>query len=329
MASVTNVNETRAPWSFLLSHLERARQSQAWLLVAVLVGGSLIVQPSVIVGANGQDLIRQLTILGLLTIGQSAAIIGGGIDLSIAANVRISSVVGATYFASPGASLVTGVILTILVAMGIGLVNGILIGPLGLPPFITTFAVLLVLDGVTLTMASSAVGAAPERLILAYSQNLWFVPLPAMVLMVTALISWYAMRSTVWGKSVYAVGGDPVLAGHAGVRVTRTRVSLYVVSGVAAGLTSIVLLSRSGVGDPVALPGMELMAVTAVAIGGVSLAGGNGSVVGALGGATFLIVVSVLLSQAGVPDRYLVLAQGVIILLALSSYRQRRRRNEQ
>ena len=329
MASVTNVRAAAASGGLARSSLAWARQSQAWLLVAVLVVGSLVVQPSVIVGANGQELLRQLAILGLLSVGQSAVIIGGGIDLSVAANVRISSVVGATYFATPDASLLVGILLTILVSMAIGLVNGILIGPLGLPPFITTFAVLLVLDGVTLTLASSAVGAAPERLILAYTQSIWFVPLPAVVLIATALVAWYAMRSTVWGKSVYAMGGDPVLAGHAGVRVIRTRVSMYVDSGFTAGLTSIVLLSRSGVGDPTAIPGMELMAVTAVAIGGVSLAGGKGSVIGALGGATFLILVSVLLSQAGVPDRYLVLAQGVIILLALASYRQRRRDRRQ
>jgi ribose transport system permease protein len=303
--------------------LSRLRESQAWVLVLVLVFGTLLISPSVVTGPNGQDILRQCAILGLLAVGQSVVLFGGGIDLSMAANVRVASVVGASYFARPEATFITGVLVTIGVAMAVGALNGFLIGVLRMPAFITTLAVLLTLDGITLTLAESAVGGAPEALILFYTDKLWFVPMPTVLLLVVACLVAFALRSTVWGRSVYAVGGDPALASHAGVRVTWTTFSTYVVSGALSGVAALVLLSRSGVGDPIALQGAELQAITAAVIGAVSLAGGRGSVLGALGGVAFLTLVSILLSQAGVPDRYLILAQGVLILAALATYRAR------
>jgi ribose transport system permease protein len=260
----------------------------------------------------------------MLTVGESVVLLGGGIDLSVAANVRVASILGASYFGGTAPSLVVGVLITMAVAVGVGAVNGLLIGFLRMPAFITTLAVLLTLDGITLTLADSAVGAAPDALIMFYTQKLWIVPMPTVLLVVIAAVIAFCLRSTVWGKSVYAVGGSPTLASHAGVRTNRTTFSLYVVGGAMAGLAALVLLSRSGVGDPIALQGAELQAVTAAVIGAVSLAGGRGSVVGALGGVAFLTLVSVLLSQAGVPDRFQVLAQGVLILAALATYRARR-----
>jgi ribose transport system permease protein len=304
-----------------VSRLGRIRQSQAWVLVLVLALGTLLVSPGAITGGNGQDLLRQCAILGLLTVGESVVLFGGGIDLSVAANVRLASVAGATYFGGASPSFVVGVLVVMGVAVGIGIVNGVLIGLLRMPAFITTLAMLLTLDGITLSYAESAVGSAPDALINFYTQKLWFLPMPLVLLVLGGVVVAGALRATVWGRSVYAVGGDRTLAGHAGVAVTRTTVSLYVVSGAAAGVAAIVLLSRTGVGDPTALQGLELQAITAAVIGAVSLAGGRGSIVGALGGVAFLTLVSVLLTQAGVPDRFLVLAQGVLILAALATYR--------
>lgn len=301
--------------------LDQLRHSQAWVLAGALLLGSLVWSPEVVTGPNGQDLLRQSVILGLLAIGQSVVLIGGGIDLSIAANVRVSSVVGATYFLRPDSSLLTGALIIVGISVGIGLVNGILIGVLRMPAFITTLAMLLTLDGFTLTYAESAVGSAPSSLIMFYSETFGYFPKLFLLLVVVALLVALALRSTVWGRNVYAVGGDARLASHAGVRTIRVTVSLYVVSGGLAGVTAIVLLSRTGVGDPTALQGLELQAVTAAVIGAVSLAGGRGTVLGALGGVAFLTLVAVLLTQAGVPDRYLVLAQGLLILGALATYR--------
>lgn len=315
----THANERVRP----VELLKRLRESQAWVLVLVLVVVTLLVSPGVVTGANGQDILRQCAILGLLAVGQSVVLFGGGIDLSMAANVRVASVVGASYFARPEAGFVSGMLVTIGVAVAVGALNGVLIGVLRMPAFITTLAVLLTLDGITLTLAESAVGGAPESLIVFYTNKLWFVPMPTVLLLSVAALVAFALRSTVWGKSVYAIGGDAALASHAGVRVTWTTFSMYIVSGALSGVAALVLLSRSGVGDPIALQGAELQAITAAVIGAVSLAGGRGSVVGALGGVAFLTLVSVLLSQAGVPDRYLILTQGVLILAALATYKAR------
>jgi ribose/xylose/arabinose/galactoside ABC-type transport system permease subunit len=301
--------------------LDRLRQSQAWVLVLLLLTGTLIWSPGVVTGANGQELLRQGVILGLLTIGESVVLFGGGIDLSIAANVRFSSVIGATYFMGTGSSLFVGVLLILGISIAIGLINGVLIGVLGMPSFITTLAVLLTLDGITLSYAQSAVGLAPISLINLYTKTLGYFPMLFLLLLVAAVVVMLALRSTVWGRNVYAVGGDAKLASHAGVRTVRITISLYVVSGALAGVAAITLLSRTGVGDPTALQGLELQAITAAVIGAVSLAGGRGTILGALGGVAFLTLVSVLLTNAGVPAHYLVLAQGMLILAALATYR--------
>ncbi len=301
--------------------LQRLRASQAWVLVLLLLAGVLLFKPSVVQGNNGEDLLRQCAILGVLTIGEAVVLLGGGIDLSVAANVRISSVVGAMYFARDHSSFLLGAILIMLVSLGMGAVNGLLIGYLRMPAFITTLAALLTVDGVTLSITSSATGAAPDGLINFYTQKIWFVPMPAVVLIAVSAVAAFSLRATIWGKAVYAVGGDATLAGHSGLRVARTTFSLYMVSGGLAGVTALLLLSRSGVGDPLALQGAELTAITAAVIGAVSLAGGRGTIWGALGGVAFLTFVSVLLTQVGVPDRYQILAQGLLILGALATYR--------
>jgi ribose transport system permease protein len=266
-------------------------------------------------------------ILGLLTIGQTVVLVGGGIDLSVAANVRMSSLLGAAYMARPGSSLLLGILIILAVSTAIGLINGILIGWLGMPAFITTLGMLLVLDGAALTYSHTATGAAKEALIVDYSKKLLGIPYPALLLLALVAIVGILLVRTVWGRAVYAVGGDPTLAEHAGIAVRRTRLSTYVLSGLLCGGAAIVLLGRAGVGDPTALQGFELQSITAAVVGGVSLAGGRGSVWGALGGVAFLVLATTVLSLAGVEARYLTLAQGGLILLALCSYRPREARS--
>jgi ribose transport system permease protein len=303
-----------------------ARSASVWILVAVVAAVLTVIKPGALWGPGGQDVLLQLTIIGILTVAQCVTILGGGIDLSVAAIVRVSSVVGAAYLSTPGASLLLGFLLVLGVGAVIGIVNGLLVGVAGLPPFLTTFAMLLVLDGLTLTFAPSAVGAVPSLLIEAYSWQVLWIPVPFLVLVLVVVVMALVLSRSVWGKSVYAVGGDRRLALHSGLPVRRVSASLYVVSGLLAGVTALVLLSRNGVGDPLAIQGMELLSVTAVVIGGVSLLGGRGSVVGAVAGAVFLTLISVALSQVGVPAQFVTLIQGVVIVLALATYRPRSRR---
>jgi ribose/xylose/arabinose/galactoside ABC-type transport system permease subunit len=195
-----------------------------------------------------------------------------------------------------------------------------------MPAFITTLGMLLLLDGASIMYSHEATGAAKETLVIDYTKTVLGIPYPAVLLIVVGLVMAAVLARTVWGRNVYAVGGDPTLAGHAGVAVRRTRLTTYVVSGLLCGLCAIVLLGRAGVGDPTALQGYELQSITAAVVGGVSLAGGRGGVWGAIGGVAFLVVATTVLSLAGVEARYLTLAEGVLILLALCSYRPREAR---
>jgi ribose transport system permease protein len=296
---------------------------QAWILVALVLVGVAVLHPSIATGTNAQTVLSGMAILGVLAVGQTIVLVGGGIDLSVAANVRIASLLGAQYMATDGASLLLGILLIVGIGMAVGLLNGVLIAVLRMPAFITTLGTLLLLDGATLTISSTPDGLAPEPLISFYTGKLAGIPYPALVLLAVAVVVGVALRATVWGRSVYAVGGDAELAEHAGLNVRRTRLSMYMLSGLLAGVAAVVLLSETGVGDPSAVQGFELQAITAAVIGGVSLAGGRGRVVGAVGGVAFLTLVTTVLSLVGVETRYRVLAEGLLILVALSSYRPR------
>lgn len=306
-----------------LKALRKFRGTQAWVIVAIIYLGLLAVRPQYVTGASGSVLVLECSLLGVLTVGEGVVMIGGGIDLSIAANVGLSNVVGAIYFGGKDPSFLIGVAIVIGVSVAIGALNGVLIGVLKMPPFITTLAVMLGLNGVTLMIANSAVGSAPSSLVEFYAMRVVGIPGPTLILILVLIVMSIFLVRTVWGKSVYATGGSPTLAEYAGIRVRRTRISLYMVAGAMAGVTAVLYLARSGVGNPMALDGLELQAITAAVIGGVSLFGGRGSVIGGLGGVVFLTIIAFMLSEVGVGGRFLSLAEGVVILGALSTFRQK------
>jgi ribose transport system permease protein len=301
----------------------RLGELQAWILVLLVLAGVALFHPSIASWVNAKTVLSGMGILGVLAVGQTIVLVGGGIDLSVAANVRLASLLGAQYMATDGSSLTLGILLMLGIGTAVGLLNGLLIARLRMPAFITTLGTLLLLDGATLTISSTPAGLAPDALVTFYTGTFAGIPYPALVLLGVAVAVGVALRATVWGRSVYAVGGDAELAEHAGLSVRRTRLSIYALSGLLAGVAAVVLLSETGVGDPSAVQGFELQAITAAVIGGVSLAGGRGRVLGAVGGVAFLVLVTTVLSLIGVETRYRVLAEGLLILVALSSYRPR------
>lgn len=295
-----------------------------WALTIALIIVAAFLSPTFRDPSNLADVLRQSIVLGLVAIGQFVAILGGGIDMSVGMTARL---VGLSVAVALGMFALPPIVMVILgLALGalIGLVNGILIAKLGAQPFIVTLGMMTVLWGVSLAVSDGPTDMIPDSLIQIYDARIGIISIAVIVMAVVWAIAWRGMTHTKFGRSVYAVGGSASVARLAGINVNRVLILTYVISGVCAAAAGIFLLTRSGVGNPNMAQGLEFQSIVAVAIGGVSLYGGRGTIAGALGAVLLMSVVANLFDllqiSAYVQDLFL----GCIVLIAVALYRAER-----
>jgi ribose/xylose/arabinose/galactoside ABC-type transport system permease subunit len=212
----------------------------------------------------------------------------------------------------------------VTIATMVGLGNGLAASWLGASPFIVTLGMLLALQGISLTYAPSSVGSVPAEIVNLYDASIGPLPLAGAILLVAFVMTWFALRRTTWGRSVYAAGGNATASRLAGISVTRTQMSTYVLTAILCVVAALIILSRSGVGDPQTGDGLELSSITAVVLGGTSLFGGRGALLGTLGGVLLLAVISTVLDLLQVPSSYQSLVSGLVIVVAIAAPRRAR-----
>ncbi len=269
-------------------------------------------------------LIQQTAIVAALAIGQTLIILTAGIDLSVGAIAVGSSMLAAMLAAEHGVPAPLALVVGVAAGLAAGSLNGVLVTRVGLPPFIVTLGTLSVFTAVVLiyTGGQSVPGAdLPD--VLTWTGTTF--PLGdfrltygvIMVALMYLVVGW-ALSQTAWGRHVYAVGDDSDAARLAGIRVNRVLFSVYAVAGLIYGLAAWVLIGRAGAASPNAIADANLESITAVVIGGTSLFGGRGGILGTLLGALIVQSFAVGLSLAGVDDQYRLLAVGVLVIAAVS-----------
>ena len=215
------------------------------------------------------------------------------------------------------------VFLGILAATAAGAVNGFLIVRFGLPPFIVTLGTWSVFMGLTLIFFKARTIQGPEMpevlLILGegFAVGPFFVTFGLLVMFALYFVVAWVLRNTAWGKHVYAVGDDPVAAQLSGINANRVLFSVYLVAGLIMGIAAYITIGRVGSASPNVDPMLNLQSITAVVIGGISLFGGRGAVVGALIGAMIVVAVEMGLSLAGVDQAYRTAAIGILVIVAV------------
>ncbi len=266
---------------------------------------------------NLTSVLVQSSVVGIAAVGATFVIITGGIDLSVGSNLALSGIIVATFFGM-GLDPLTGIILTILISALIGAFNGASVAFLRLAPFIVTLAVLGMARGMTLNISQ---GASLYDLPPAYT---WFgdgdligVPAPVILMLVAFVIGHILLRGTTYGHRVYAVGGNREAARLAGINDTRILFSVYVIAGVAAGVAALVSAGRLGAATPNAGTGLELQVIAAVVIGGSSLFGGKGTMVGTLVGVLLIGVINNGLILLNVNAFLVQFVQGALIFIAV------------
>lgn len=271
-------------------------------------------------GTNLDNLGRQVSIFAIIAIGQLLVILTAGIDLSVGSVVGLSGVISASvvFEATAGGQVVLAVLLALLAGAVVGAVNGVLVAVFRMPAFIVTLAGLGIARGATLliTGGRTVQPLPPAFQDIAGGTTLGIANLIWIMLIVAAAVA-FALRRTVWGRYVYAVGSNAESARLSGVPARPVLVSVYAISGLLAGLGGILLASRLGNGVPTSGTGYELQAIAACVIGGASLFGARGTAVGALLGAVIVGLLNNGGTLLGIDPFWLQIAIGVLILVAV------------
>ncbi len=273
--------------------------------------------PVFLTAPNLINVIRQISINGILAIGMTFIIITGGIDLSVGSQVALTGAVAAGLLSS-GSSIVLAIVVGLAAGALIGFVNGMIITRGGVPPFIVTLGMLTAARGFTLIYTGGRpiynLGSAFRFFGAGYVGS---VPVPVIILGIILVVSHFMAKHTVFGREVYAVGGNPEAAVYSGVNKNKRLVQVYTLMGFLSAITGIVLTSRLGSADPTAGTGFELDAIAAVVIGGTSMFGGEGAVTGTMIGALIIGVINNGLNLLNVSSYYQQVIKGVIVVGAV------------
>lgn len=287
-------------------------------LVAVFTGERFLTS------RNLFNVLRQAAFLGTAALGQMVVIVSGGIDLSMGSLVKLSMLVAAILMDGKPENTFLAVGATLLLGAGVGALHGWIITRLQVAPFIVTLGTYSILRGIALTIATKPVGKATPGILALYDLRLGVVPVLVIGFAVLLVLAYILLKRTPFGRYVYAVGGNEQSAQLAGLPVNRIKFGVYMLCSMLAALTGLLYISRMGIGDPVVGDGLELQTITAAILGGVSLAGGRGGVIGLLGGVLLLGLTNNLLVVLKVNQWIQDLVEGLIIVGAVALYRQKR-----
>jgi putative xylitol transport system permease protein len=271
------------------------------------------------------NVLRQTSINGLLSIGMTFVILTGGIDLSVGSILAFGGIVGAS-LSSPSFGTFGGHVYPTLFAFAAAIVSGLLLGMFNgalvakwrIPPFVVTLGMLSMARGLTYIYTDGMPIPNLDKKFLVIGQGMMLgIPVPVIIFGVSLIISWIILYRTRFGRYVYAVGGNEKTARISGVNTKRIILAVYTISGFFAALGGLILTARTTAGLPQAGLSYELDAIAAVVIGGTSLSGGQGTLIGTLFGVLIMGVVNNGLDLLGVSSYYQQLFKGAIIVLAV------------
>jgi ribose transport system permease protein len=286
------------------------------ILLVVLLGVSV---PNFLTVGNLLNVLQQVSIIGVVSIGMAFVVLTGGIDLSVGSILAVSGVVFGLAMVS-GLPAIAALLLAVVVGGLFGLVNGLGLTVFGIQPFVMTLATLAIGAGLALTVSGgSGVVFTRQSALVDFFGSGGIGPIPGqfIVFAVVAILGWLALKYLSFGRFVYAVGGSREAARLSGIRVKRVLLTVYLIAGVCAGLAGMMTASLVQSGEPTAGGLTNLQAIAAVVIGGISLFGGRGSLVGAVIGAFTLAIIANVLVLLGISPYQAQIVQGLVIIAAV------------
>jgi ribose transport system permease protein len=301
---------------------DRLQQLLAFASLIVIFGFFSVASDNFFSYSNIMSILFSTVVIGTLALGTTFVIITAGIDLSIGTGMTLCAVMSGVFIVNMGMPVPLGVLAAILFGGLIGLVNGINVALLKIPPFIATLAMMLVAQGLALVISDSApiyFSGAPSYIKISTGNLIPGVRVPnaVLVLLLATVVCVVLLNKTVLGRYTYSIGSNEEATALSGINVRRWKIAIYTLAGLFIGLAGVMISARLASAQPGTGMGYELQAIAAVVIGGTSLAGGKGSIVGTLIGALIISVLNNGLRIMSIPQEWQNVILGLVILIAV------------
>jgi len=275
---------------------------------------------------NISTMLKNMVMTGILALGLTPLMIARGLDISFGASISFTGVLMA-YLYNLGVGLTYCLIIGVIAAVVIGFINGLLIEKFDLIPIILTLGMMSILSALALVLGEGrSISMLTDPLYYFATKTFLKIPISLFILIIFIVVFWFIMTFTKVGRTVYIIGANPKVATLSGIKVQKVRILLYTFMGLVSGIASIVMISMTGVGNPLAGAKMALPVLSAVVLGGISLAGGAGSVWGTIIGVLIVSVIFNGLSIINVPSYFIQVFQGLALILIVALYEVRNQR---
>jgi len=275
-----------------------------------------LASPYFLTGYNIQNIARQVAPLAVAAFGQAIVVITAGLDLSVGATIALVSVFFA--FGTLNYGMLAGIVIALIIGTTIGLINGTLVSRFNISPFIVTLGMASVARGIALTMTGGTpVHGMPPEFAMIGTSSICGIPTPIVIAFLVFAVCFFMLMRTRLGRHIYAVGGNKEASRLSGVKVDWCIIKVYLICGLLAAIAGIILTSRVRSGQPTLGDGYELQSVAAVVLGGVSLYGGRGNLVGVFFGVLFIGILGNGLNLLDVSSYTQQIVIGIVLILAL------------
>jgi ribose transport system permease protein len=291
-----------------------------YAIFILIYAGACILEPTFFTWGNNVNLFTRITPLVMVGIAQTYVVLTGGIDLSIGAIIGLTNAIAVSLpFVNTPANVVLWLLVPPVVGMVIGILNGLIIARGGFPPLIVTLATSQIINGISLFILSTPGGKITRGLPRAVTGMLFkTIPIPLILLVIFIIVFYVILKYTSFGRSIYAIGGNETIALESGIKPQRVKVWVYGVSGLIAGFAGIYLSAVMNSGDPLVGNPYTLNSIAVAVIGGTSLAGGVGGILGILGGAFIYQLLNNILNLLAVSTFYQYVVKGLVLIIALA-----------
>lgn len=275
-----------------------------------------ILSPAFLSLNNAMNIVRQISMLGIITVGFTFVLLGGGLDLSVGSQIAIMDVTVAMLIVNLGVNPFIAVIIGLAMTTAIGFFNGYVISKTGIPPLIGTLAMMTALRGATFLMSKGyPIYGIPDRMKLIGQGNIFgIIPVPGVIMVVVIILGSLLLNKTYIGRHFYALGSNAEATRLAGINIHFTRTLTYTLLGFLTGIAALVMLCRTGSGQPNIADGFEMNVLTAAVLGGVSVNGGKGTISGAIIGAATIGILNNGMSIIGANDYWQKVITGIVLL---------------
>lgn len=329
---MTKMNEDTAARRALLPSWLYRREMGVLLALVLLIIFFSVATPTFLTSLNLLNVMRQVSVVGIITLAMTMLIISQEFDLSVGSVYAVIGITVALLY-NGGMNIWLASLAGLLIAAAMGFLNGLLTVTARIPSFIVTLGMMMVYRGVALVLSGGSPKSVrlPETFYtLTGAPRLWgLIPAPAIWFVLAAIVSYYLLHKTGFGYKVFATGGNREAARLAGIHTNRVKVIGFMITGMAAGLAAIISLSYLGTATPTQGQGFEMQAIAGAVIGGASLMGGVGSILGGFMGALIMGVVRNGLVLMGVSAYLQELVLGIVVIIAviIGQYSTQRRRD--